>query len=45
MKGIGETNAKVLKMTTQEEYLQRLRDAYGTHYKSTDEGVYLSRNP
>ena len=30
MKGIGETNAKVLKMTTQEEYLQRLRDAYGT---------------
>jgi len=29
MRGIGETNAKVVKMTTQEEYLQRLRNAYG----------------
>ena len=29
MRGIGETNAKVVKMTTQEDYLQRLRDAYG----------------
>tara|TARA_B100000902_G_scaffold372786_1_gene400095 strand:- start:1438 stop:1704 length:267 start_codon:yes stop_codon:yes gene_type:complete len=30
MKGIGETDAKVLKMTTQDDYLQRLRAAYGT---------------
>lgn len=30
MKDIGVTNATNLKMTTQEEYLQRLRDAYGT---------------
>ncbi len=29
MRGIGETDAKVVKMTTQEDYLQRLRDAYG----------------
>jgi len=30
MKDIGVTNATNLKMTTQDEYLQRLRDAYGT---------------
>ena len=30
MKDVGVTNATNLKMTTQEEYLQRLRDAYGT---------------
>jgi hypothetical protein len=30
MKDIGVTNATNLKMTTQDDYLQRLRDAYGT---------------
>ena len=42
MKGIGETNAKVLKMTTQDEYLQRLRDSYGTTTnKRMQEFIYL----
>ena len=30
MKDIGVTNATNLKMTTQNDYLQRLRDTYGT---------------
>ena len=42
MRGIGETNAKVVKMTTQEEYLQRLRDAYGcTDSPRVREFIYL----
>ena len=42
MKDIGVTNATNLKMTTQEEYLQRLRDAYGsTENPRMREFIYL----
>ena len=42
MRGIGETNAKAEKMTTQEDYLQRLRDAYGvTENPRMREFIYL----
>ena len=42
MSGIGLTDATNLKMTTQNEYLQRLRDAYGsTDNARIKEFIYL----